>query len=120
MVSTNKIKYLRVYFELRPNNTVMMLNTEKYRPQVVEYPLSSAIHGNKPIESPRYIVSHKSLRGVIRPVLEYEEVTNLNNIEIEIRGENAKVILHEDTKTRILETVGKWAEKNWQEMPTHI
>lgn len=120
MVFTNKIKYLRVYFELRPNNTVVMLNTEKYRPQVVEYPLSSAIYGNKPIESPRYRVSHKSLRGVIRPVLEYEEVTNLNNIEIEIRGENAKVILHEDTKTRILETVGKWAEKNWQEMPTHI
>ena len=26
----------------------------------------------------------------------------------------------ENTKTRILETVGKWAEKNWQEMPTHI
>ena len=100
MVFSNKIKYLRVYFELRPNNTVMMLNTEKYRPQVVEYPLSSVIHGNKPIESPRYRVSHRTLRGVIRPVLEYEEVTNLMNIEIEIRGENAKVILHEDTKTQ--------------------
>lgn len=120
MVFTNKIKYLRVYFELRLNNTVMMLNTEKYRPQVVEYPLSSVIHGSKPIESPRFRISHRSLRGVIRPVLEYEEVTNLMNIEIENRGDKSTVILHEDTKTRILETVGKWAEKNWQEMPTHI
>jgi len=116
----NKIAYLRVYFELRPNNTVMMLNTEKYKPQVVEYPLSSVIHGTKPIETPKYRISHRSLRGVLRPVLEYEEVTNLMNIEIENRGDNSTVILHEDTKTRILETVGKWAEENWQEIPTHI
>ena len=116
----NKIAYLRVYFELRPNNTVMMLNTEKYKPQVVEYPLSSVIHGTKPIETPKYRISHRSIRGVLRPVLEYEEVTNLMNIEIENRGDKSTVILHEDTKTRILETAGKWAEKNWQEMPTHI
>lgn len=116
----NKVTYLRVYFELRPNNTVMMLNVDMYKPQVIEYPLSSVIHGKKPIETPKYRISHRSIRGVLRPVLEYEEVTNLMNIEIENRGDKSTVILHEDTKTRILETVGKWAEKNWQEMPTHI
>lgn len=116
----NKIKYLRVYFELKPSNTVMMLNVDQYRPQVVEYPLSSVLHGNKPIETSRYKISHKSIRGVLRPILEYEEITNLRNIEIEIRGSKETVILHEDTKKRILETVGKWVEQNWQEMPTHI
>ena len=116
----NKISYLRVYFELRQNLTVMLLNNDKFKPQVIEYPLSSVIHGNKPIESPRYRIYHDSIKGSIRPILEYEEVTNMENIDIEIRGTNKKVILHEDTKKRIMDTVGKWVEKNWQEMPTHI
>lgn len=119
----NKVKYLRVYFQLGLSYTVIMLNIEKYKPQIVEYPLSSVIHGNKPIDTPRYKITHGSIRGVIRPILMYEEVVmdSCENIYIiEKRGSEETVVLTESAKKRILDTVGKWAEKNWQEMPTHI
>ena len=116
----DKITYLRVYFELKLNKTAVLLNTEKFRPKVIEYPISSVIHGNKPIETPRYRLYHDSIKSSIRPILEYEEVTNLENIIIEVRGSNKKVILPEETKKRILNTIGIWMDKNWQELPTHI
>lgn len=117
----DKIAYLRVYFVLKQHKTAVLVQNNKFRPQVVEYPLSSVLHGNKPIETPRFKVYHDSVENntVIRPILIYEEVTNMENIDIEVRGRKKTVILHEDTKKRILDTVAKWMDANWQELPTH-
>ena len=119
----DKITYLRVYFVLKQHKTAVLIQNSKFRPQVVEYPLSSVLYGNKPIETPRFKIVHDSIENssntVIRPILIYEEVTNMENIDIEVRGRKKTVILHEDTKKRILDTVAKWMDANWQELPTH-
>jgi hypothetical protein len=119
----DKITYLRVYFVLKQHKTAILIRNNKFRPQVVEYPLSSVLYGNKPIETPRFKIIHDSIEHssntVIRPILIYEEVTNMENIDIEVRGRKKTVILHEDTKKRILDTVAKWMDANWQELPTH-